>query len=244
MAGLTAWGWVFPVPIDDARMVASFPHDSGAFTQGLVFDGGELFEGTGKRGLSTLRRVDLETGEVVQQATLSPDLFGEGITVWGGEIIQLTWQARQGIRYDRTTFEPVGTFPLSGEGWGITQDGRHWIVSDGTDTLRFLDPASAREVRRIVVRDGLRTVARLNELEYIDGEIWANIWYRDRLVRIAPEDGAVLGYVELSPLWPMSQRPGREAVFNGIAYDAVGQRLFVTGKYCPRLYQIEVPEKD
>lgn len=238
---LGAWTWGASVPVAGFRVVARFPHDSKAFTQGLVFADGALFEGTGQRGRSTLRRVELTTGAVLRQAALPRELFGEGITVWGDEIVQLTWQAQRGLRYDRATFASVGEFHLPGEGWGITQDGRHWIVSDGTDTLRFLDPDSATEVRRIRVRDGSRAVKRLNELEYIDGEVWANIWYQDRLVRIAPEDGTVLGYVDLSGLWPSPRHRPAEAVLNGIAYDSGGQRLFVTGKYWPWLYQIEVP---
>lgn len=237
---LGTWGWASSTPVAGFRVVASFPHDSEAFTQGLVFDAGTLFEGTGKHGQSTLRRVDLATGAVLQQVALPRELFGEGITVWKDQIVQLSWRAHRGMRYDRATFERVGEFHLPGEGWGITHDGRHWIISDGTDTLRFLHPDSATEVRRIQVRDGPRAVTRLNELEYINGEVWANIWYQDRLVRIAPEDGAVLGYVDLSGLWPSVRRRPAEAVLNGIAYDANAQRLFVTGKYWPWLYQIEV----
>lgn len=239
-----ALSWAPRVPVAGFRVVASFPHDPTAFTQGLVFDAGELFEGTGKYGHSTLRRVDLESGRVLRQFALPRTLFGEGITVWRDEIVQLTWRARLGIRYQRATFAPVATFPLPGEGWGITQDGRHWILSDGSETLYFLDPATGQEVRRVRVHDGPRTITRLNELEFIDGEIWANIWYEDRLVRIAPTDGLVLGYVDLTGLWPSGERPGREAVLNGIAFDAVGRRLFVTGKYWPRLYQIEVLADD
>jgi glutamine cyclotransferase len=235
-----AWGWASSAPVAGFRVVASFPHDPGAFTQGLVFDAGTLFEGTGRYGHSTLRRVDLETGAVLQQVELPRKLFGEGITVWGDEIVQLSWKAHRGLRYDRATFEPIGEFHLPGEGWGITDDGRHWIISDGTDTLRFLDPDSATEVHRVQVRDGSRAVTRLNELEYINGEVWANIWYQDRLVRISPDDGTVLGYVDLSGLWPSVRLRPTEAVLNGIAYDARGQRLFVTGKYWPWLYQIEV----
>jgi glutaminyl-peptide cyclotransferase len=237
---LCPWGWASSVPVAGFRVVAMFPHDPGAFTQGLVFDAGTLFEGTGKYGRSTLRRVDLESGEVLQETALPRELFGEGITVWRDEIVQLSWRAHRGLRYDRATLERVGEFHLPGEGWGITHDGRHWIISDGTDILRFLDPDSATEVRRIKVRDGLRPVTRLNELEYIDGEVWANIWYEDRLVRISPEDGAVLGYVDLSGLWPAERRRATEAVLNGIAYDASAERLFVTGKYWPWLYEIEV----
>ncbi|MGD8206881.1 MAG: glutaminyl-peptide cyclotransferase [Thiohalocapsa sp.] len=232
------------VPTDGFRVVASYPHDHRAFTQGLVFADGELYEGTGHYGRSTLRRVDLETGQVLQQVALPRTIFGEGVTVWGDEIVQLSWRAGLGMRYDRRTFEPVGEFALPGEGWGITQDGRHWIVSDGSDQLRFLDPREQREVRRLAVRDGSRPVYRLNELELVNGEIWANIWYDDRLVRISPETGAVLGYVDLAGLWPRAQRPAAEAVLNGIAYDRDRGRLFVTGKYWPRVFQIEVVAGD
>ena len=229
-----------PVPVAGFQILASYPHDPSAFTQGLVFDNGELFEGTGQYGQSRLRQVDLQTGTVQRQLNLPARIFGEGITAWAGEIVQLTWRAQLGFRYDRATFTRVGDFPLPGQGWGITHDNEHWIVSDGTDVLRFLDPATQREVRRVQVHDGPHRIQRLNELEFIEGEVWANIWYEDRLVRISPADGSVLGYVDLSGLWPRNERPDREAVLNGIAYDAAGQRIFVTGKHCPRLYQIEI----
>lgn len=231
------------VPVYGYRVIASYPHDPTAFTQGLVFDAGELFEGTGGHGHSTLRLVDLASGRVEREAALPERLFGEGITVWQDEIVQLTWRSQLGLRVDRTTFAPIGEFHLPGEGWGITHDGRHWIISDGSDTLRFLDPATQQEVRRVRVRDGLRAVTRLNELELIDGEVWANIWYDDRLVRISPVDGKVLGYVDLTGLLPRGSRPHAQAVLNGIAYDAAGARLFVTGKHWPRLFQIEVVPK-
>jgi len=229
-----------PVPVAGFQIVASYPHDPSAFTQGLVFDDGELFEGTGQYGRSTLRQVDLQTGAILRQLRLPARVFGEGITVWQGEILQLTWRAQIGLRYDRASFKPIADFRLPGQGWGITHDNEHWIISDGSDILRFLDPATQQEVRRIQVRDGAHRLKRLNELEFIEGEIWANIWYEDRLVRISPADGSVLGYVDLSKLWPRSERPDREAVLNGIAYDAARQRLFVTGKHCPRLYHIEL----
>lgn len=237
---LVALGWASSAPVARARVVAMYPHDPGAFTQGLVFEAGELYEGTGLYGRSTLRRVDLESGLVRQQVALPGDLFGEGITVWNNEIVQLSWRSRLGIRYDLSTFARIADFALPGEGWGITHDGQHWIISDGTDRLRFLDPNTQLEVRQIKVHDGPLAVERLNELEFINGEIWANIWYQDRLVRISPANGAVLGYVDLSALWPRSERPNRDAVLNGIAFDANGRRLFVTGKHWPHLYQIEV----
>lgn len=229
-----------PVPVAGFQVVASYPHDPSAFTQGLVYEDGELFEGTGQYGRSSLRQVDLQTGAVQRQVNLPARIFGEGITVWAGEIVQLTWRAQLGLRYDRDSFTRIGDFPLPGQGWGITHDNEHWIVSDGTDVLRFLNPATQQEVRRVQVHDGPRSLERLNELEFIEGEIWANIWHEDRLVRISPADGSVLGYVDLSRLWPRSERPDREAVLNGIAYDAARQRLFVTGKHCPRLYQIKI----
>jgi glutamine cyclotransferase len=241
------------VPVHAFRVVASWPHDARAFTQGLVVADGVLYESTGGYGRSTLRRVDLESGEVVQERSLPARLFGEGLTAWRGELVQLTWRAGTGLRYDRQTFAPLGEFAVQGEGWGLTHDGRHWIVSDGSATLRFLEPGTGIERRRVRVRDGRRLVRHLNELEMVpvgrgassaEGgrvELWANVWHSDRLVRIDPEDGDVLGYVDLAGLWPRKQRPHREAVLNGIAYDADRGRLLVTGKLWPRLYWIAVP---
>jgi len=231
-------------PVAGFRVVASYPHDAKAFTQGLAFDDGDLFEGTGLYGQSTLRQVDLQTGKVQRQVKFPPRIFGEGITVWEGEIVQLTWRAHLGLRFDRASFELSSEFHLPGQGWGITHDDRHWIISDGTDTLRFIDPATEREVRRVQVRDGAQAIRQLNELEFVEGEVWANIWHDDRLVRISPLDGSVLGYVDLSALWPRAERPSREAVLNGIAYDETGRRLFVTGKNWPRIYQIELVKGD
>ncbi len=202
-----------------------------------------FFEGTGNYGKSALRRVDLATGRVEQETRLAPNLFGEGITDWKGTLVQLTWRERLGLIHDKARLETHETFRYSGEGWGITQDGHHWIVSDGTAVLRFLDPESRRVVRRLTVRDGDRPIRFLNELEYIAGEIWANVWKQDFLARIAPSTGAVTGWIDLSGLCPKSERPGREAVLNGIAYDAERDRLFVTGKYWPRLYEIQVVPK-
>jgi len=223
-----------------ARMVARYPHDPEAFTQGLVMADGVLYEGTGGYGRSSLRRVDLATGRVEQQLDLPSDLFGEGIAVWGEEIIQLTWTNRLGLRHRRDSFTTTGDFPLDGEGWGLTHDGRSWIKSDGSAWLRFLDPTHGREVRRVLVRDRGRPVAHLNELEYIDGEVWANIWFRDELVRIDPASGRVLGYIELAHLRPAVARGNREVVLNGIAWDQDNDRIFVTGKLWPQLFEIAV----
>ena len=243
------------------RVVASWPHDASAFTQGLVMANGVLYESTGLYGRSTLRRVDLETGQVLQRRALPARLFGEGLTVWQGELVQLTWRAGRALRYDRQTFAPLGELAVPGEGWGLTQDGESWIVSDGSATLRFLEPGTGVERRRVLVQDDGRPVRLLNELEMVPvravggpaasgagvgaaatrHELWANIWHSDRLVRVDPGSGRALGYVDLAGLWPDQQRPEPEAVLNGIAYDARHGRLLVTGKLWPRIYWIAVP---
>jgi len=225
------------VPVFKARVLNVYPHDPAAFTQGLVIHEGELYEGTGRNGESSLRRVALETGELLQRHNLSNRYFGEGITVMGDSIYQLTWQSQLGFVYDRETFALQGSFFLPGEGWGLTHDDSHLIVSDGTAFLRFLDPDTRREVRRVPVIEDGRPVDRLNELEYINGEVWANVWYTDTIVRIDPATGAVTSKVDLSGLHP--QRGGDD-VLNGIAWDAVEQRLFVTGKLWSSLYEIEI----
>jgi glutamine cyclotransferase len=221
------------------EVVAAYPHDPNAFTQGLAVDGGQLYEGTGQYGASTIRRVVLSSGRPEKQRALGPRYFGEGIAILDGMLYQLTWQNGVAVVYDVKTFDNLRTMQYEGEGWGLTHDGRELIMSDGSATLRFRDPATFAVTREIEVRDQGVPVTKLNELEYIDGEIWANIWYDDRIVRIAPADGAVLGYIDLSSLYPHSAR-GSEAVLNGIAYDAAAKRLFVTGKNWPQLYEIEI----
>lgn len=223
------------------QLVNSFPHDPNAFTQGLVFHEGSLLESTGKYGQSSLRRVELESGRVVQSHRLSRDLFGEGITVFGERIYQLTWRNGLAIVYDKETFDELGRLRYEGEGWGLTNDGTHLIMSDGSATLRFVDPQDFRVVRRLVVHSRGRRVDRLNELQYVHGEIFANIWYRDHIARISPETGEVTGWIDLRTLWP--ERRDREAVLNGIAYDAENDRLFVTGKNWPRLYEIRLSRR-
>jgi len=220
--------------------VNAYPHDPRAFCQGLVIHDGVLYEGTGQYGSSALREVDLKTGRVIKQFTLDRQFFGEGITLMGDSLYQLTWRARQAFVFDRETFEYQKTFRYRGEGWGLTHDGTHLIMSDGTSTLRFLDPQTFKEVRRVSVRNGRRRIDQLNELEYVDGEIYANIWKSDVIARISPADGRILGWIDLTPLWPARQRPDPEAVLNGIAWDAENNRLFVTGKHWPRLYEIRV----
>lgn len=227
------------VPVATVRVVKTYPHDANAFTQGLATLNGDLYEGTGRNGQSSLRRVALETGAVLQRRNLGSRYFGEGITIMDERIYQLTWQSQLGFVYDRATFELQSTFFLPGEGWGITHDGTNLIVSDGTAQLRFLDPATHKEVRRVAVTEDGLPLNRLNELEYVNGEVWANVWYTDFIVRIDPATGQVNGKLDLSGLHPTR---GADDVLNGIAWDAAAQRLFVTGKLWSALYEVEVVE--
>jgi glutamine cyclotransferase len=224
------------------KVVAAYPHDPNAFTQGLAIEAGQLYEGTGQYGASTVRRVDLASGRPEKQRSLGPRYFGEGIAILDGLLYQLTWQNGVVVVYDLETFEVERTMEYDGEGWGLAHDGRELIMSDGSATIRFRDPQTFAVTREIEVRSDGEAVPKLNELEYIDGEIWANIWYDDRIARISPANGEVLGFVDLSALYPQSARSS-EAVLNGIAYDRAADRLFVTGKNWPQLYEIEVLER-
>jgi glutamine cyclotransferase len=227
------------VPVLPVEVVKEYPHDPKAFTQGLVIDKGQLFEGTGLNGQSTLRRVDLDSGEVLQLQKIGERYFGEGITILGDKIYQLTWQTHVGFVYSRDDFKQISSFFLPGEGWGITHDGKELIVSDGTAMLRFLDPTTLKETHRVAVTlDGV-PVTQLNELEYIDGEVWANVWYTDFIVRIDPATGKVLSKLDLSSLYAEGSN---DDVLNGIAWDGDAKRLFVTGKLWPHLYEIRVSE--
>lgn len=229
---------------DTYAVVHSYPHDSHAFTQGLIFLDGHLYESTGLKGQPSLREVELETGKILEFKTVPDKYFAEGLTNWGSTLIQLTWQSHIAFVYDRASFRELRTFSYPGEGWGLTEDGKDLILSDGTATLRFLDPATFREVRRVTVRSDGKPVEKLNELEYVHGEIYANIWYADRIARVSPATGKVLGFIDLSGLAAESGRSGTDAVLNGIAYDAEHDRLFVTGKLWPKLFEIKiVPEK-
>jgi glutamine cyclotransferase len=221
------------------KVVAVYPHDPNAFTQGLTIADGQLYEGTGLYGQSSIRKVDLASGRVEKQRSIPSMYFGEGIAILDGHLYELTWQNGVGIVYDLATFNLQRTFQYSGEGWGLTQDGHQLILSDGSANIRFLDPQTFAVVREIEVRDHGQPVTRLNELEYVDGEIWSNVWYDDRIARISPASGEVLGWIDLSTLYPKNARSS-EAVLNGIAYDAAAKRLFVTGKNWPQLYEIEV----
>jgi glutamine cyclotransferase len=227
-------------PVTKGRVVHVYPHDPEAFTQGLVYLDGFLYEGTGLNGRSTIRKVRLENGEVLQIQKIDSQYFGEGIAVKGDTIYELTWQSEIGFLYDRSTFQRKGTFSYRGEGWGLTHDGLRLIMSDGSASLRFLDPATQKEVSRVQVKDGGTPVANLNELEYIKGEIYANVWQTQRIARISPKTGRVIGWIDLEGL--LTPREAQAAdVLNGIAYDAAGDRLFVTGKLWPKLFEIKIP---
>ncbi len=222
------------------EVVREYPHDTKAYCQGLVFADGMLLEGTGKYGESNLRRVKLETGEVVQETALDRRYFGEGIALLNDKIYQITWRERVAFVYDKNTLQPTGeTFHYQGEGWGLTTDGQSLIMSDGTSVLRFLDPKTFEVKRRVTVQDGRRRVAMLNELEYIEGDVYANVWRESYLVRINPRTGAVTGKIDLRGLRPGVAWTGEE-VLNGIAYDPIDKRLFVTGKNWSRLYEIRL----
>jgi glutamine cyclotransferase len=221
------------------KVVATFPHDPAAFTQGLIYRDGVLYESTGLYGQSSLRKVELATGQVVQQRSIDQRYFAEGLTEWQGRLIQLTWKESVAFGYDRATFADDRTWSYSGEGWGLTHDGARLILSDGSDTLKFLDPSSFAVTGQVVVKDGATPVEDLNELEFVRGEIYANVWQTDRIARINPSTGAVLGWIDLTGLLPAGQRAAAD-VLNGIAYDSAGQRLFVTGKLWPTIFQIEL----
>ena len=231
------------VPVYTYEIVSAYPHDRDASTQGLVFHEGVLYEGTGLRGRSTLRRVALESGEVLQLQALPDEVFGEGIAIFGDRIVQLTWQARVGFVYDvheGSSFKLVREFHYPTEGWGITHDGQRLIVSDGTSTLYFWDPESLEEIGRIEVAGENGPVLKLNELEYVTGEVYANVWQTNRIARIDPGTGQVTGWVDLVGLLDPADQAEPVGVLNGIAYDAEGDRLFVTGKLWPKLFEIEL----
>jgi glutamine cyclotransferase len=222
------------------RIVHSYPHDRSSFTQGLEYHDGLLYEGTGLKGQSKLRVEKLETGQVVRQVDVPAEYFGEGITVFGNRIFQLTWQTQVGFVYSRATFQALRRFHYTGEGWGLANDGKQVYMSDGTAQIRCLDPASLRELRRITVHDGSRAITMLNELECLGGEIYANVWQTNRIVRFRPSDGAVTGWIDASGLLTADDQREPVDVLNGIAYDAVGKRLFVTGKLWPKLFEVQL----
>ena len=222
------------------RVVNEYPHDAAAYTQGLIYRDGFLFESTGLHGRSTLRKVKLETGEVVQRVPVDSTYFAEGLTEWNGQLLQLTWQSQLGFLYDLATFTLQRTFTYAGEGWGLTHDRTRLILSDGSARLRFLDPKTFQETGGVTVRDGTRNIRDLNELEYVRGEIFANVWHTDRIARIDPESGRVTGWIDLRGLLPRVYQLDPEAVLNGIAFDEAHDRLFVTGKLWPKLFEIRI----
>ena len=224
------------------EVINVYRHDSNAFTQGLVIEDGVLYEGTGLTGESTLRRVDLETGDILQIHELPSNLFGEGITVFGDSVIQLTWQSHKGFVYDKDSFDLLQEFSYPTEGWGITTDGNRLIMSDGTANLYFLDPETFEKIGQVEVHDN-GTVTNLNELEYINGKVYANIWLTDKIAIIDPNTGQVTGWIDLTGIYTQ-ENSNPDSVLNGIAYDAEGERLFVTGKFWSQLFQIKLIASD
>jgi glutamine cyclotransferase len=224
-------------------VINTYPHDPQAYTQGLVYRDGFLFESTGLNGRSTLRKVRLETGEILQQEHLDPSYFAEGLTDWNDRLVQLTWTTQIGFVYDLVSFKLKGTFKYPGEGWGLTHDRKQLIMSDGTEHLRFLTPGTLQESGRITVTDSGAPVKDLNELEFVQGEIYANVWHTDRIARIAPESGRVVGWIDLQGLLSQLYQRDAQAVLNGIAYDAARDRLFVTGKLWPKLFEIRLERR-
>jgi glutamine cyclotransferase len=225
------------------KLVHVFPHDPTAFTQGLAYRDGFLYEGTGIKGQSSLRKIRLETGEIVQRVDLAPEFFGEGITLLNNEVLQLTWQSQTGFVYSLSDFKLLRRFEYSGEGWGLTTNGREIFMSDGTAQIRVLDPVTLAEKRRFKVRDGGTPIDQLNELEFVEGEIFANVWQTDRIARISPQSGNVVGWIDLKGLLSPVYRRESGAVLNGIAYDADRKRLFVTGKLWPSIFEIQLVPK-
>tara|TARA_B100001250_G_C19817400_1_gene799457 strand:- start:7839 stop:8657 length:819 start_codon:yes stop_codon:yes gene_type:complete len=225
------------------EIVEKYEHDPEAFTQGLVYFNGYLYEGTGLYGYSSVRKVDLATGKVIKQYDLPTRYFGEGITVFSNRLLQLTWQKGLMFAYEIDSFKSLAQYSYDTEGWGLTTDGSRLIVSDGTEVIYFRDPFSFEEISRLQVRDGDKVIKNLNELEFIGGEIWANVWQTDRIARINPNNGNVNGWINLAGLLSDEDRNGRRVdVLNGIAFDGLNQRIFVTGKWWPVLYEIKIVE--
>ena len=222
------------------KVVKTYYHDPKAFTQGLAFEKGLLYESTGLQGSSTLRKVELETGCVLQVYKLPAEFFAEGITIYRDKIIQLTYRSNVGFVYKKATFELLERFNYSTEGWGITYDGKRLIMSDGTSTLHFVDPETLRQTGHIEVHDDNRPVSGLNELEYVKGQIFANVWPTELVARISPQTGQVTGWIYLTGLLSLQDRTEQVDVLNGIAYDADNDRLFMTGKCWPKLFEIKL----
>ena len=229
-------------PVHGYEVVREYPHDPEAFTQGLIFRDGFLYESTGQTGRSSVRKVEVETGKVVQRHMLAQEYFGEGLTDWGTQLIQLTWVSNVGFVYDLAGLKEIRRFAFAGEGWGLTQDGTRLIMSDGTPNLRFLNPETFDEQSRLNVRDHNGSVDDLNELEFVKGSVYANVWLTERIAIIAPDTGMVTAWIDLTGLRPRQGPPGDD-VLNGIAYDAAGDRLFVTGKLWPKIFEIKLERR-
>jgi glutamine cyclotransferase len=229
------------VPTYDFKVVRSYPHDTQAFTEGLLYRDGYLYESTGLNGKSSIRKVDLASGKILQSKDIPPQYFGEGLTDWGDTLVGITWQTQTGFVFDLKTFELKSQFAYPGEGWGMAHNGKELVMSDGSATLRFLDPKTFLEVRRIkVTADGI-AVDQLNELEVVEGEIYANIWHTSTIARIDPANGKITGWIDFGKLYPDAGKGvNGENVMNGIAYDAEKKRLFVTGKLWPKIYEVKV----
>jgi glutaminyl-peptide cyclotransferase len=231
-----------PIPVLSVTVVKTFPHDPKAFTQGLEYFDGYLYESTGLQGKSSLRKVAIDTGKILRSVLLSPQYFGEGLTIFHGKIYQLTWLSKTGFIYGLLSFRKTGQFHYESEGWGLAHDDQSLILSDGSNQLQFIDPTTFQVQRRLEVYAGREAVANLNELEYINGRIYANVWHSTRIARIDPHTGQVLAWLDLQKISAEEQH-GPEDVLNGIAFDREGQRLFVTGKDWPKLFQIKIEEK-
>jgi glutamine cyclotransferase len=243
-SALALFGLSTPRPAEYTfEVVHVFPHDPAAFTQGLEFHAGFLYESTGLNGRSSLRKVRLETGEVVQHVDLSPEFFGEGITLLHDEIYQLTWRSEVGFVYSARDFRLLRRFSYTGEGWGLTNNGHEIFMSDGTAELRVIEAGTFKEKRRFKVHDGTRAIDQLNELEWVEGEIFANVWQTDRIARVSPVTGDVLGWIDLAGLLSPVYKVEPGAVLNGIAYDPAQKRLFITGKLWPNLFEIRLVRK-
>lgn len=227
------------VPEYTYKVVKVYPHDPHAFTQGLEFRAGVLYEGTGLHGQSSLRKVKLETGEVLQKADMAQEYFGEGITVLNERIVHLTYKTEVGFVHDQASFKVLRQFSYPGEGWGLTNDSARIFMSDGSAQVRIWDPVSLGEIQRLTVKDGSHEVDQLNELEYVRDEIYANVWQTFKIVRFSPKDGRVTGWIDLTGILPAADRANAD-VLNGIAYDPIGDRLFVTGKLWPKLFEIKL----
>jgi glutamine cyclotransferase len=230
-------------PVDTYKVIAKYPHSTASYTEGFFYRDGLFYEGTGLKGHSELLVINPESGKPLQRMALADQYFGEGIVDWGSDIYEWTWQSHICFVYDRFSLRPVRRFTYTGDGWGMTRNAKEIITSDGSPALRFRDPLTFKELRHITVHDGNRPIQQLNELEYIKGEIYANVWHSDRIARISPNDGHVLRWIDLSGVLADNQKIDSESVLNGIAYDAAHDRLFVTGKQWPYVFEIKVVKR-